>query len=190
MVNAIDIARYMLYLAAGEPEPEGLTPMRLQKLLYYAQGWRLALTGQPLFDSPIEAWTHGPVVRTVYPRFADYGGSPIAFHESSDGAELPDEIRAYVREVWESLRQHSAGQLRRMTHSESPWLDARHELGPDDASNTVISQQAMRDHFVSVYNQAAAPGLEIDAIQEAERERQAGRGIPLSEALKGLRRAV
>jgi uncharacterized phage-associated protein len=59
--NALHVARYLVKLAAGESEPEHLTHMRLQKLLYYVQGWSLAATGERFFDGEIQAWTHGPV---------------------------------------------------------------------------------------------------------------------------------
>jgi uncharacterized phage-associated protein len=38
-----------------------LTPMKLQKLLYLAHGYYVAITGQPLIDEDFEAWKYGPV---------------------------------------------------------------------------------------------------------------------------------
>lgn len=71
MGKALDVARYLIGLAAGEKEPDLLTHLRLQKLLYYVQGWHLGVFGRRMFDARIEAWTNGPVVREVFPSFAD-----------------------------------------------------------------------------------------------------------------------
>ncbi|OQY42717.1 MAG: hypothetical protein B6240_13665 [Desulfobacteraceae bacterium 4572_87] len=43
-----------------------ISNLKLQKLVYYAQGFYLALYDEPLFNEPIEAWTHGPVIRELY----------------------------------------------------------------------------------------------------------------------------
>ena len=45
---------------------EQITQMKLHKLLYYAAGWHLGFTGEPLFDEDIEAWQYGPVVPSIY----------------------------------------------------------------------------------------------------------------------------
>lgn len=60
MVNACDVAKYIL-IKSGE-----MTAMKLQKLVYYAQTWSLVWNESPLFNEPIEAWTNGPMVRSVY----------------------------------------------------------------------------------------------------------------------------
>src|SRR5688572_9971276 len=58
--SALDVARYLIQLAAAEDEPEELSHLRLQKLLYYVQGWSLAQRGEAMFPDRIEAWAHGP----------------------------------------------------------------------------------------------------------------------------------
>ena len=51
--------------------------MKLQKLAYYAHGWNLGLTGEPLLDEQIQAWSYGPVVFSVYKAFQEYGADEI-----------------------------------------------------------------------------------------------------------------
>ncbi|MDR1041446.1 MAG: DUF4065 domain-containing protein [Deltaproteobacteria bacterium] len=43
-----------------------LTHLKIQKLLYYAQGWHMVYCDLPLFEDNIHAWKYGPVVETVY----------------------------------------------------------------------------------------------------------------------------
>src|SRR5437870_3577302 len=69
------IANYFLDLA--KLANQELNPMKIQKLVYYAHGWNLALDGQPLIDEAVEAWTYGPVIPSLYHEFKKYGGGPI-----------------------------------------------------------------------------------------------------------------
>ena len=70
--TAMHIAQYFIQLS--EPNTSYyITPSKLQKLLYYAQGWHLALHGKVLFEEDIIARESGPVVLSVEKRFKRYG---------------------------------------------------------------------------------------------------------------------
>jgi uncharacterized phage-associated protein len=148
MANAKEVARLLVHLAANESEPDYLTNLRLQKLLYYAQAWSLVMRKKPIFSQSIEAWVHGPVVREVYAQYADNGDRVI----SPDGIDatkikLTPEERSFVGSVWESYKGYSASKLREMTHQEEPWINARNGYGPADSCEVVIAHKAMRDYF-------------------------------------------
>jgi uncharacterized phage-associated protein len=80
-INALAVANHFLDIA--EKAGQRLTPMKLQKLVYFAHGWHLGLTGEPLLDEEIQAWSFGPVVRSVYNAFRDCGGDEIT-HKGSE----------------------------------------------------------------------------------------------------------
>ena len=139
-MTAVEAARYFLAKATAEGE-EQLTLLKLQKLLYYAQGYWLALTGgTPLFNEPILAWEHGPVVRSVWDEFRDYrGAKPIDAPGDIDIGEYGEETRDRLDEVWDVYGQFSAWKLRQMTHEEPPW---KHTAIGDE-----ISQSSLRSFF-------------------------------------------
>lgn len=145
--DALDVARYLVRLAASESEPDFLSHMRLQKLLYYTQGWSLALRDRPMFSERIEAWAHGPVVRDLYPLFADFGDTPIPPERMALPESLSPDDRAFVESVWEAYKGYSTTSLREMTHKERPWRDARGTCGPADRCTTEITQDSMRRFF-------------------------------------------
>lgn len=147
MARAIDVARCLIRLAGNEDEPDPLTHLRLQKLLYYAQGWSLAQRGRPLFEGRIEAWTHGPVVPSVYQVYEGRGWGLIAPDEEDAPDDLTDEDRDYIASVWEAFKGYSASSLREMTHREPPWLDARQGYGPAHLCEGEITPEAMRAFF-------------------------------------------
>lgn len=146
MVTAIEVAKHLVWLAGQESEPAGLTPMQLQKLLYYVQGWSLALLGKPAFGEHFEAWRLGPVVCEVYGSFA--GREPIPLAIGSEANFDPDEA-FLVRAVWEAYKKYSAIGLSEKTHAEGPWRDARVGLEPQAASDREISLESLRAYFES-----------------------------------------
>jgi uncharacterized phage-associated protein len=150
MAKSIDIARHLVLLAASEDEPEYLSPLRLHKLLYYVQAWSLTNRDRPMFPEKIEAWAHGPIVVDLFQTFAKYGDKPIPPEDFLDEEiDLDDEERDFVASVWESFKVYSANSLRKMTHQEAPWLDARKGLGPADRCSNEITHEAMRAYFAS-----------------------------------------
>lgn len=145
--KAIDVAQYLIYLAASESEPEFLTHMRLQKLLYYVQGWSLALHNRSMFRERIEAWAHGPVVRDLYSCFADFGEKPIPPEGMLVSGRLSQGDRQFIQSVWEAYKAYSSSSLRVMTHNEAPWREARGRCGPADRCTNEITRAAMRSFF-------------------------------------------
>jgi uncharacterized phage-associated protein len=154
MARAFDVANYLIRLGTAEDEPQYLTHLQLQKLLYYTQGWSLALRDAPLFGERIEAWAHGPVVRDVYPAFAAYGSLPItSIVATTDDpgydcpSDLSDDECDLITAVWSVYKKYSASHLREMTHNERPWIEARGQLGPADRCDREITFASMERYF-------------------------------------------
>ena len=140
--KALDIAKKLIFKAQND-EPNGgerLTNLKLQKLLYYQQGFHLAFFGTPLFAEDVEAWMYGPVVPAVYDEYSAYGSS--ALPEVKEPVSLSEDEEELFNEVYDAYREFSAIGLMNRTHSERPWLDAvPHDRG------TVISQESMTSYF-------------------------------------------
>ncbi len=146
-MTAQDVANYFLTLV-DEEAGDSLSNLKLQKLVYYAQGFHLALLDRPLFDEPIEAWEHGPVVPSLYRKLRQHGSDPIPLPEEGiDISSYSDELRGLLDEVFQVYGQYSASKLRNMTHVEPPWVEA-HNVSP----STVISHDSMKDYFKTQLN--------------------------------------
>ena len=120
MMPAHDVARYFVSLV-DEEAGDSISNLKVQKLLYYAQGFHLAVYGKPLFPEAIKAWMHGPVVPTVYHLYKEHGGRPIPV----DKVRIEDyspEVRELLDEVWAVYGQFTASKLESMTHNEPPWM--------------------------------------------------------------------
>lgn len=111
------VANY--FLQKGREENVPISPLKLQKLVYLAHGWSLALHGQPLIKEKPEAWRYGPVIPDLYYAFRKFGGSPItecAPFATVGKQEFSGTEKQLLDAVWKKYKDFSAGQLSTMTH--------------------------------------------------------------------------
>jgi len=139
MATAQDVAQYFLFLD-DQNDGNGISNLKLQKLSYYAQGFHLAIFDKDLFQEHISAWTHGPVVETLYHEFKGNGSSQISVNKNFNPNTLSTDEKELIEEVYDVFGQYSAWKLRDMTHTESPWID--HE-----AQGGVIPKEALKEYF-------------------------------------------
>ena len=138
MLDCRDVAKYFLS-QADEEAGDSMTNLQLQKLLYYAQGFHLAIHNGPLFDEPIYAWAHGPVVRPVYQEYREYGAGTIPIPDDVDFSVFTSEQSKLLDDVYQSYGQFSGWRLREMTHDEPPWKDT--------PSNQQITRDQLQEYF-------------------------------------------
>jgi len=141
-VSVSDVAKYFLTLG-DEEVGDSISNLKLQKLVYYAQGFHLAINNEPLFADTIEAWAHGPVVPSLYHDYKDSGSLSIPVPTDFDINKLSRVVRELLDEVYKVYGQFSAWKLRNMTHEEPPWKDAYGKTG-------IISQRAMKEYFLTL----------------------------------------
>lgn len=175
--NAEVVARYFLHIASMVEEATPLTHLQLQKLLYYGQGWCLAMHDRPLFDGTIQAWRHGPVVREVFPKFADFAGNAIPWSESRDDGTLGKDDREVIEMVWLRYGRFSAWRLRQMTHTEPPWRKARKGWPVDEPSRMPITHDALLSFFKPLY-EAQRNSPEALRFAESLKQARAGQTFP------------
>ncbi|OFI05058.1 hypothetical protein CLOACE_19320 [Clostridium acetireducens DSM 10703] len=125
-----------------------ITPLALQKLLYYAQGFFKAFTGEYFFHNNCEAWVHGPVYRSVYYKYENYGFNPI---EEKDFEYTSIELSKIEKEVLDSIIRnfgcYSGRVLERMTHVETPWSLTRMGMRKDEKSDKIIEKELIEKYF-------------------------------------------
>jgi uncharacterized phage-associated protein len=137
--NVIDIANRIIEHISTEGYGDVVTNMKLQKLLYYHQGYHLGYFGTPLFEDKIEAWMYGPVVPTAYNHYKSFGGNPLDYDENV--IELSDKEEMLFKEVMRVYGDYSAIGLMNLTHKEKPWKETAIGMG------NVISTKSMEEFF-------------------------------------------
>jgi uncharacterized phage-associated protein len=124
-----------------------ITNLKLQKLLYYAQAWNLAFTGEPLFHDSIEAWVHGPVVPSVFRKFKGYRWNAI---DCTVSPVADARVTAHINSVLDAYGSIQATRLESLTHREEPWRVARGDRPVDEPCNAVIDTEVMRRFYSSL----------------------------------------
>ena len=122
MVDILDAARYLIFLSYGRKK-YSLTLLKLQKLLYLAQGWSYVWDNRPAFIDDFCAWQYGPVNERVYETFKKYGRSEIS--EMEGRSRIADEsVRETLEAIWLEYGKLTAYDLVELTHSQTPWKNA------------------------------------------------------------------
>lgn len=138
--NAIDIAKKIICKTDVE-HGDTISNLKLQKLLYYMQGFHLAYFNTPFFNESIEAWTYGPVVPVVFQEFKRYKQQAINPANYQDELELTGEEQRMFDEVYNDYNRFSAVALMNMTHNKGPWKN--HKVGE------VITNEELRSFFLT-----------------------------------------
>lgn len=141
--NAIDIAKKIICKTDVE-HGDTLSNLKLQKLLYYMQGFHLAFFDEPFFNESIEAWTYGPVVPVVFQEFKKYKKRSINPDNYHDDLVLTDDEQQMFDIVYSEYNRYSAVALMNMTHTEGPWKN--HGIGD------VITNEELRAFFLTQIN--------------------------------------
>lgn len=155
MYSALAVANW--FLKRGK-----FDPVKLQKLAFFAHGWRLALRDRPLINEEVEAWKYGPVFPTLYHKLKKYGSSPIGGPVSRHSidettGEIVESIpivrsgdtdtQRLLEKILEVYGHLPATRLSSMTHHpDSPWTKVWNEEGHKMLS-TDIPREAIQKYF-------------------------------------------
>lgn len=146
-----------------------VTPMKLQKLIFFAHGWNYGLYDEPLIVDPIQAWQFGPVVPSIYHEFKHVGSGAISEHATEFDLEkfeliepdVPDDDDRTIKlleRIWTTYGKLPAVELSNLTHlADTPW--DRTWRGSAGARNAIIPDTLIRDYYTGLVQkrkQAAA----------------------------------
>lgn len=140
MLTCFDVAEYFL-AKMDDAAGDAITNLQLQKLVYYAQGFSLAIIGKPLFEEEFEAWQHGPVITALYMKYEACGAFGIELPKDFDESKFFAEQKDIMNQVYKAYGQFSAWKLRDMVLEELPWKST--------PINGIISKSLMRDYFLT-----------------------------------------
>ena len=139
------IAEYIIMIG------KEITPLALQKILYYAQGFYMAFFGDFLFSDDCQAWVHGPVYLKIYEKYKIFKSGNIPIYMDYDISDmLDDEKRELLNVVIKCFGYYNGKALEKMTHYETPWINARKGLPFNENSNNTIEKNDIEEYFTKV----------------------------------------
>jgi uncharacterized phage-associated protein len=151
-VSALQLSHYILSFVPS-------SQLKLQKLVYYSEGWHLAYFEHPLIDENFEAWVHGPAVRSLWDHYKGRGNYFTEWHLKPEYAErirnyfkhlLRPEQLELIADVLKEYGDKSAYHLESLSHAERPWREARNGYAQSERSEAIISKETMREYYQSI----------------------------------------
>jgi uncharacterized phage-associated protein len=138
MCTCFKVAEYFLSLQDGDAG-NSISNMKLQKLLYYAQGFAMVILDKPLFEDDFEAWEYGPVIRKIYDKYKSFGSNALPKPDNFSLHKYSKEEKEFLNEIYDVYGQYSAWALSEMVYKTPPWKDT--------LRNSIISKVSMKKYF-------------------------------------------
>ncbi len=125
VINAVTISEFFL-------SKRCLTPKKIQKLVYYAYAWFIALNNQSSnnIENTSSGWNEVP--QTKEPNLEN------------------DDLKSFLNDVWNKFEKYSTDQLEYMTHQELPWINARNNISSIEPSNNIITKKDIFTYYNSL----------------------------------------
>lgn len=146
-VSSITVANAFLDLASNEGKT--LTNMQLQKLVFLAQGYSMALLDRPIHYHNTHAWQFGPVMPKLYKKLQKYGNSWVTEKIEPDADEsIPQNSEEFevIQGVFHSFGHWTGGQLSALTHEpNTPW-----RITWDNQPFSIIDTELMKRFYTGV----------------------------------------
>lgn len=118
-----------------------ISNLKLQKMLYFAQGESYRENNEPLFSSELQAWQHGPVSPIVYSEYCFYGASPIP--NPDDVQDLDECENKIIDSVIEKYGNMDVWDLVDLSHSQKPWKETYNS----SHNGNVIDNDLIKEQF-------------------------------------------
>jgi uncharacterized phage-associated protein len=136
--SVFDPAEYLLRAL------KGTAPMKLHKLLYYAQAWSLVWEEKPLFQERIEAWASGPVIPELYRAHQGKYKIETVYGDPDALSENEKETLDVIVKDYGCL---SSQQLSDLIHSEAPWREAREGIPGNERGGNAITLDVLQEYY-------------------------------------------
>lgn len=161
--NIQDVAKYVLLYSFINGLT--ITPLKLQKLLYYLQSWYLVYFDHALlFEDKPQAWVNGPVYPTIYKAYKHIGiydqMTPQNTGITCPECSFTDELRStserltfneddlnYMSFILQYYGCMGHDKLVFLTHSELPWSEKREGLEPFESSSEELDLETMFSYY-------------------------------------------
>ena len=144
-IKIFDIANFFLKIVDRD-SGSTITPLKLQKILYYAQGYYLAKYDDELFEDDFQAWAHGPANVDIYNEYKEYGFSAID-KPKGEVPLLDDGLIEFLYSIWNTYGIFDGKYLESLTHSETPWIIARGDCKEGEVCTNIITKESMKAFF-------------------------------------------
>ena len=125
-----------------------ITPMKLQKIMYFLYREYLQTTNEPLFDERFKTWDYGPVLTSVYHYYKHYKDRSIKHFYEEDGyiykvdEEQNPIFKRCLNKVWNQCKDYNGIELSKITHKpETAWSKSWDNERPILFDNDILNDK-------------------------------------------------
>lgn len=127
-LSAFAVAEYILSSdmtnARGKQVIGGMTRTKVQKMLYYMQGYHLMVHGKPLFKEDLQAHATGFIVPELYEKHLEYGFKSIPkMPFTYNGTDFTEATVLFIHSIINVYGDLDGKTLEELVHQESIWLE-------------------------------------------------------------------
>lgn len=144
-VTIFDVANFFLKIVDRD-SGSTITPLKMQKILYYAQGYYLGKYSKALFNEDFQAWAHGPANPEIYDKYKRYGSNSID-EPTEELFDFDESTTNFLLNIWDTFGIYDGKYLEQLTHTETPWINARKGYEPGERCEVIIQKNTMREFF-------------------------------------------
>lgn len=151
MTTCFDIANYFIWTARSSGA--FLDALKLQKILFFSQGWYLSLYKKPLFSDDFQAWQYGPAIPILYSQYKAFGRKSITI--DIEKPLLETEVENLLLFVGQNFLLKNSGLLSGITHKkDSPWKTIRdkNNCSSKDACQDIIPKDLIQKYYDEMIN--------------------------------------
>jgi len=131
---------------------EEVTPLALEKLLFFSNGINYAINKTGLIPDESQAWAHGPVYPQIYNKYKKYKFSPIEDGIYSTHGCLVSKLSAKELKtldlVINTFGLYSPKTLEKISHIQEPWLEKRVGYEENEFGNEVIDEKSVKKYYI------------------------------------------
>ena len=155
LLTSLDVAELFIWMEHDPPhfKESGKKPgkSKLQKMLYYAQGYFLANTGHPLFEEDLYAKANGPVEHKVYSILKKYINPLLQTYfqdkPNPETKRFPNEVYQHLQTIYAMCFSFTDKKLLEQICEERPWKYAYHQDRRQKNRTNKIKKTLLRDFF-------------------------------------------
>ena len=137
-MNVIDISEYILQYANNKGQT--ITNLKLQKILYYIQGYIMTKFDKPAFEDEFVHWQYGPTCKKAYFNYSINRSESIVPNYKKE-CFIPCEMKIVINKVIDKCLEKTVQELINMSISESPWKNSD--------NFDVISKNSIKEYFLN-----------------------------------------
>lgn len=148
-IDVLEIAKYFIF-KGNNSEKYGVTNMKLHKLLYFAQGFHLAIFNKPLFFEGIYMYEYGPHIESVDNAYKKYTYNTIP-EEYNDDFSFKQETRLFLDDIWNIFKLYTPKVLEEIITNDEPWKRARKNLFLYERPTEPLDLNFTKEYFKKEY---------------------------------------